>query len=235
MISFASPLISGTLLRRYKRFLADVILDSGEELTVHCPNSGSMKTCVGEGWPCLLSKSSNPKRKLAYTLELIHNGSSWICVNTQKANGLVAAAIESGEITELKGYSSVRREVRSSEGSRLDLLLTEPGRRECFIEVKTVTLLGEGGYYQFPDAVTSRGLKHLHELQRLVQEGSRAVLFFLVLREDGRCFCPARRIDPTYADELKRAAERGVEILVYQGKVAPERLGVGQRITEVEL
>lgn len=213
--------IPATITRRYKRFLADVTLDSGEEVTAHCPNSGSMKTCVDEGWKASLSLSDNPKRKLPYTLEMLNNGKCWICVNTHRANAVVDEAIAEGKIPELTGYAEQRREVKVSAKSRLDIVLSDPDKGECWLEVKTVTLLGEDGNYQFPDAVSTRALKHLHELIQAKEEGHRAVIFFLVMRSDGKLFRPAVDIDPGYAAGLVEAEANGVEILVYLANVSP--------------
>lgn len=233
-MEFPSSLISGRLIKRYKRFLADVTLESGEVVTAHCPNSGSMKTCVAPDWDVRMSYSDNPKRKLAYTLELVHNGDCWICVNTHRANAVVAEAIEAQQIPELTGYEGLKREVPVEGRSRLDIVLNDPEKGECFIEIKTVTLL-DSDSYAFPDAVTTRGLKHLHALMQAKKAGKRAVLFFLVMRSDSQRFRPAAQIDPAYADGLKEAVESGVEVLVYQAKISPEALNVQHRITEVHL
>jgi|SaaInl4_135m_RNA_FD_contig_111_143705_length_3717_multi_8_in_0_out_0_4 sugar fermentation stimulation protein A len=217
-------LIEGRLLKRYKRFLADVELEDGSVITSHCPNSGSMKTCADKGWKVLLSKSENPKRKYSTTLEWIHNGKTWIGVNTHKANTLVGEFIARGEIAPLSGYLSQRAEVKISDHSRIDWVLDpDPSedRPACFVEVKSVTLLGEDGTYQFPDAVTSRGTKHLRELQKLVTLGKRGVMLFLVRREDGTYFRPAREIDPTYAQALEEAIKSGVEVIVCGTKASP--------------
>ena len=207
-------LISGKIIKRYKRFLADVELESGEVVTAHCPNSGRMTTCWEEGWPVLLSFHDNPKRKLKYTWELAHNGETWICVNTHRANALVEEAINAGVIKELRGYDSIRREVKYAEKSRIDLLLEKEGET-CYVEVKTSTLMREGKN-EFPDAVTSRGLKHVHDLMEMKKQGHRAVLLFVVMREDGQGFDVAADIDPAYAEAYYEAIKQGLEILVYR-------------------
>ncbi|PIE67793.1 MAG: DNA/RNA nuclease SfsA [Deltaproteobacteria bacterium] len=207
-------LIRGTLIRRYKRFLADVELENGEIVTAHCPNSGSMQACCQPGRPVYLSCHDNPKRKLKYTWELIHMPGSLVGVNTQIPNRLTACAIEAGDVPELNGYDKVKREVKASSNSRLDILLEAADRRPCYVEVKNCTLVTDG-LATFPDAVTIRGQKHLAELQRLVAAGHRCAMFFLVQRMDAGSFAPADTIDPAYGKKLRQAAEHGVEILVY--------------------
>jgi sugar fermentation stimulation protein A len=207
-------LIAGTLVRRYKRFLADVRLASGEVVTAHCPNSGSMRACCQPGRPVYISYHDNPKRKLAYTWELIDMPTSLVGVNTQVPNRLVAAAIHAGHVVELQGYESVRREVKAGKHSRIDILLEAAHRRPCYVEVKNCTLVRDG-VATFPDAVTTRGQKHLTELQALVTEGCRCAMFFLIQRMDAGSFAPADTIDPVYGRKLRQAAAHGVEILVY--------------------
>lgn len=207
-------LYRGSLLKRYKRFLADVQLDNGSPVTAHCPNSGTMRACSAPGQPVYLSLHDNPKRKLKYTWELIHMPGSLVGVNTLVPNRLVKQSIENGLVKELAGYERVRAEVKVSDGSRLDLVLEKEGDSSCFVEVKNCTLV-EGCVARFPDAVTARGRRHLIELQRLVAEGYRGVMFFLVQRMDADSFMPADDIDPAYGDELRKAHQNGVEILVY--------------------
>lgn len=220
-MKFDSPLTTGTLIRRYKRFLADIELDSGEVITAHCPNTGRMTTCAEPGYRVALSKSDNPKRKYAYTWELAHNGTCWIGVNTARTNALAAEAIETGIITELQGYDELLREQPFGK-SRLDLLLKK-GAEHCYVEVKNVTLVMDDGCYAFPDAVTARGTKHLHELIDIVQAGHRAVMLFVVQRADGTTFRPAHEIDPSYTEALQKADDSGVKILVYQSELSPTR------------
>lgn len=190
------PLIPGTLIRRYKRFLADIVLKDGSTVTVHCPNSGSMKGCASPGSGVYISRSPNPGRKYPFTWELVETCGFWAGINTSLPNHLVREAIESGTVVELQDYATIRPEVAYGEHSRIDLLLESPGRR-CFVEVKNVTLV-EGDRALFPDAVTTRGQKHLHELMRVVREGDRGVIFFTVQRGDGKCVSPADAIDPEY-------------------------------------
>lgn len=208
------PLIQGTLIRRYKRFLADVRLTDGTTVTAHCPNSGSMQACCQPGCPVYLSVHDNPRRKLKYTWELIHMPTSLVGVNTLIPNHLTAHAIAAGAVAELTGYETVKREVKVGAHSRIDIRLTSPDRRPCYVEVKNCTLVDDG-LATFPDAVTLRGQKHLEELQSLVAAGFRSVMFFLVQRMDARRFAPADAIDPEYGRKLRQAVAGGVEILVY--------------------
>jgi len=228
-VRFDQPLIPGQLLRRYKRFLADVRLENGETVTAHCPNSGSMKTCVGEGWPVMLSISDSPKRKLRHTWEMVHNGSCWIGINTHLANRVAEEAVANDVIAELRGYEGVRREVRYGESSRIDLLL-EGGDGICYVEVKNVTLVDGAGRYAFPDAVTSRGLKHLGELTAMVGRGHRAVMLYVIQRSDGGAFTAAGDIDPAYAQGLRRAVDGGIEALAYRTDVSPAGIEIAQRV-----
>lgn len=216
------PLVSGRLLRRYKRFLADVELDDGEVVTAHCPNSGSMRGCALPDSPVRLSRSDNPARKLPYTWELVMADGCWVGINTALPNRLAREGIERGIVTELQGYEILRSEVSyGSERSRIDLLLENPGR--CYIEVKNVTLV-ENGQARFPDAVTERGQKHLRELMSMVALGYRAVNLFTVQRADARSVAPADDIDPAYGKLLRQAASAGVELLAYQALVTPQEI-----------
>jgi sugar fermentation stimulation protein A len=213
-------LITGRLIKRYKRFLADVDIDD-EVVTVHCPNTGPMTGCATPGWQVALSYSDNPRRKLPYTLEMIYNGSTWIGVNTHQANRLAEEALVQGKISELVGYPVQRREVKyGSENSRIDFLLQAPDKVDCYVEVKSVTLM-ENGTHLFPDTVTTRGQKHLRELRELPAQGKRAVMLYLIQREDGDLrFQAARHYDPVYADLLKEAHDAGVEVIAYQCEVS---------------
>lgn len=227
-LNFSQQLLSGKLIRRYKRFLSDVELEDGQIVTVHTPNSGSMKTCIGEGWPVKISDSKNPKRKLPMTLEMIHNGTCWIGVNTTLANKIAEEAIESGKIKELKGYHDIRREVKYGENSRVDLLLS--GKKGlCYVEVKSVTLVEEG-VFMFPDSVSVRGTKHIRELMAMVEQGHRAVLLYVIQRSDAKYFRPASHIDPDYARAMKEARDAGVEFLAYRADVSPERVILEEKV-----
>jgi len=223
-----SPLLSGRLVRRYKRFLADVRLDSGEVVTAHCPNTGSMTGCNIPDSPVLLSVSDRPGRKYPYTWELVQTGGIWVGINTAHPNRLVADAVQDGTVTELQGYETVRREVPYGSNSRIDLLLAgESG--SCYIEVKNVTLV-EQGRALFPDAVTLRGQKHLCELEQVVASGGRGIIFFVVQRGDADSVAPADAIDPEYGRLLRRAVTAGVEALAYRAMVTPEMILLEDRL-----
>lgn len=221
-MKFDPPLLHGTLLRRYKRFLADVELADGTVLTAHCPNTGRMTTCAEPGWRVALSDSQNPKRKHRYTWELVHNGVCWICVNTGRANEIAFEAISTGMIPEFAGYAEVLRE-QPFGTSRFDLLL-KTGNDLCYVEVKSVTLVADDGCHAFPDTVTERGRKHLNELAEVVKAGHRAAMLFVVPRSDGTAFRAAREIDPQYAEALEEARAAGVGIHVWRAGVSPEGL-----------
>ncbi|MDG1081074.1 MAG: DNA/RNA nuclease SfsA [Porticoccaceae bacterium] len=223
-------LLSGTFIKRYKRFFTDIYTADGHVITLHCPNTGSMKNCQVEGSPCWYSLSNNPKRKLAGTLEVVTTSFGNLAgVNTGRPNHLVREAIENGLIPELRGYASLRTEVRyGEEKSRIDLLLedgedgkgdgSESGiqRAQCYVEVKNVTLDCGDGHAQFPDSVTTRGSKHLRELMAMVAEGHRAVLFFCVQLNGVTEVSVAGHIDPVYAETLTTAIAAGVEVIVWQ-------------------
>lgn len=221
------PLEQATLLKRYKRFLADIRLDSGEEMTIHCPNTGSMKNCWEAETPCWFSRSNDPKRKLPGTLEMTSTPDGFLTgVNTGRPNHLVREAIENGVITELQGYSQIRPEVKyGEENSRIDLLLSE-GERRCYVEVKNTTLGVGDGRVLFPDAVTSRGTKHLRELMAMVEQGHRAVLVFCVQHSGAETVGSADEIDPEYGRTLREALAAGVEVLAYGCHLSPEDISL---------
>lgn len=216
------PLVCGKLLRRYKRFLADIELGDGRAVTAHCANPGSMRGLAEPGSEVYLSHSDNPKRKLSYSWELVATASGLVCVNTARANPLVAEALASGSIRELAGFSELRREVPYGD-SRIDFELWF-GADRCLLEVKNVTLDFGDGTSAFPDSVTARGARHLAELERAKAAGIRAVLLFCCSRSDTLRVVPASEIDPTYAAALRRAAAAGVEILAYAGRVSRDEL-----------
>jgi len=222
-------LYAGTLLRRYKRFLADVRLDSGVEITAHCPNSGSMTGCSEPGRPVYLSYHDNPKRKLAYTWELIDMPESLVGVNTLVPNRLVSAAIRAGEVHGLDHFQTLQPEVKAGRNSRLDLLLSNTKTDQCYVEIKNCTLVTEG-MARFPDAVTARGRQHLLELQDLVKKGDRCVMFFLIQRMDAKQFAPADHIDPAYGRELRKAADNGVEMLAYDVAIDFEKISLNRQL-----
>ena len=216
-MTYLEPLVGGVLIQRYKRFLADVRLDSGEVVVAHCPNSGRMTTCADPGFRVMVSRATNPKRKL----KMVHNGACWIGVNTQRPNEIVFEAAVAGEIAELAGYDGYRREVKYGEKSRIDILAESADRSSCWIEVKNTTLLTADGCLAFPDAVTERGRKHLVELAKQVATGDRAVMVFLCQRTDGHAFRAAHEVDPAYAEALQTAVSAGVEVLILQAEVTP--------------
>ncbi|OQY53234.1 MAG: sugar fermentation stimulation protein SfsA [Desulfobacteraceae bacterium 4572_89] len=222
-------LITGKLVKRYKRFLADIELENKEIITAHCPNSGSMKGCAMPGSPVWISTSDNPKRKLKYTWELLQTKDSMIGINTQVPNKLIKAAIENNQISEFTEFTKIRAEVKTSEHTRLDLLLENEVQKTCYVEIKNCTLV-EDGVAMFPDAVTTRGQKHLDELVRLRKEGHRAVIFYLIQRMDARVFTPAAMIDKDYAQKLKNAVKNGVEIVTRDTFIDP---GINPGIIQV--
>jgi sugar fermentation stimulation protein A len=227
-MKFPDPLIKGTLIKRYKRFLSDVALDDGRKVTAHCANSGSMLSVNAPGSEVWLSPARNPDRKLKYTWEMIRIGRSLVGINTALPNAIVAEAVEAGKIPELTGYPSLRREVKYGENSRIDLLL-EDGNAKCYVEVKNVTMkrdLAKDAPVEFPDAVTQRGAKHLVELANMVRDGHRAVMFYLVQRQDAKSFTIAADIDPVYAEGLRAAMKAGVEVLCYGCKLSKSGIRV---------
>lgn len=229
-MQFPDPLIRGRLQRRYKRFLSDITLDDGSEVVAHCANPGSMMGLAGPGAPVWLSPSRNPARKLKYSWELVEVDGGLVGINTGRANALVAEGLEAGKVPELAGYARRRAEVRYGANSRVDFLLEDPGRPDCYVEVKSVTLKRQPGLAEFPDAVTARGTKHLGELAEMVRQDRRAVLFFLVQRGDCDRVAPAADIDPTYAEALERALAAGVEILCYQCNLSPTGIALDERL-----
>lgn len=230
-MKFPTPLLKGRLVKRYKRFFADVELETGETVTAHCANSGSMLSVKPEGAPVWISPAQNPNRKLKFTWEIVEIKKAKVGINTGLPNGLVAEAIEKGTIPELAGYTSLRREVKYGKNSRIDILLEEEGKALCYVEVKNVTMrrdLSKTGPAEFPDAVTTRGAKHLVELSDMVKEGHRAVMFYLVQRGDCPSFQIAGDIDPEYEKGLIAAIKAGVEVLCYKCQVTPTQV----RVTE---
>lgn len=219
------PMTEGRLLRRYKRFLADVILPDGSEVTAHCPNTGSMLGCQPDSARVILSTSDNPKRKLKYTWELVETSPGiWACVNTSRPNAQAREAIEQGLVAELGGYSQCRSEVKyGSEKSRIDLHLSgHASQPDAWVEVKNVTLCDEQGQGYFPDAVSTRGQKHLRELMAQVEAGERAVLLFVVNHTGINEVKPADHIDPDYGRLLRQADKAGVEVLAYRARLSSQ-------------
>ncbi|QSP95958.1 DNA/RNA nuclease SfsA [Marinobacter salinisoli] len=223
-MKFSDPLIQGHLLRRYKRFLADVRLPDGTEVTAHCPNTGSMLGCQPDNARVWLTGSDNPKRKLKYTWELVEVAPGQLaCINTGRANAQAKAAVQAGTIAELTGYPSCRSEVKyGAENSRIDLYLSGHAHKpDAWVEVKNVTLADAGQGY-FPDAVTVRGQKHLRELIGQAAQGDRAVLLFVVNHTGVEVVQPADHIDPAYGALLREAVAAGVEVLAYRAELAGE-------------
>jgi sugar fermentation stimulation protein A len=225
-MQFSTPLERGRLIRRYKRFLADVVTDAGDELCIHCPNTGSMLNCMGEGARVWFQRNSDPKRKLPGTWELVETPQGRLaCVNTARANRLVEEALLAGVIGELNGFTALKREVAYGlENSRVDFRLDYP-TGPAFVEVKSVTLgFADTAVAAFPDAVTDRGARHLRELAVLARQGLRAVQLYCVNLTDIEAVRPAGEIDPRYAAALRDAVEAGVEVLAYGVELSPEEI-----------
>jgi len=227
-MQFNQQLQPAVLLKRYKRFLADVQLTNSRQLTVHCPNSGSMRGCSEPGSEVMISRANNPKRKYSHTLEMVKVGEGWVGINTGLTNHLVAEALAKGQVAEIGAVDRIHREVKTSAHTRLDFLLHK-GTRKIYIEVKNCSLVEEN-VAMFPDAVTTRGTKHLVELLALKQAGFEAGVFFCVQRRDGNSFAPARHIDPDYATTLARVHEAGVMVLAYAAMVCPAGIEIVDRL-----
>ncbi len=227
---FTAPLVEGRLVRRYKRFLADVELAGGETVTAHCANPGAMTGLAEPGMRIWLSRSASPTRKLPWSWELVEADGALVGINTAHPNRLVADALASGAITELAGYEVLRREVRYGKNSRVDILLAGPGRSDTYVEVKNVHLSRQPGLAEFPDSVTARGTKHLAELADMVAAGHRAVMLYLIQRTDAERFTLARDVDPAYGTAFDRARNAGVEMLAYDCRITPVEIAVGRPI-----
>ncbi len=227
-MEFETQLELGYLIRRYKRFLADIALDDGRQVTAHVPNSGAMTGYKEPGMRVALRYSPGPKRKLDWTWEMVDAGSGWIGINTMRSNAIVQEAIENGKIRSLMGYSHLRREVAYGEKSRVDLLLRN-AHGLCYVEIKNCTLK-RGKAALFPDAVTARGAKHLRELARMVKSGHRAVIFFLVNRGDCSSMSVADDVDPEYGKLLRKVVAGGVEILAYKTRLDLSGIEVQRKV-----
>ncbi|WP_428024530.1 DNA/RNA nuclease SfsA [Arcobacter sp.] len=221
-------LYTARLVKRYKRFLADVVLENGEEVTAHVPNSGAMTSCIEPNCEVWVSFHDNPKRKLKYTLELTKMDDVLICTNTGVANKIAIEAIENGTIKELQGYSSLKPEQKYGVNSRIDILL-ESEDEKCYVEIKSVSLKS-GNHLAFPDAVTTRGKKHLDELVSMVKQGHRAVMLYIIQRTDKLPFKIADEIDKKYNDALIEARKKGVEVLVYQSEISKEEIKIKNKV-----
>jgi sugar fermentation stimulation protein A len=228
VIRFDQPMVPGTLVRRYKRFLADVRLANGRTITVHCPNSGRMTACCEPGRPVMLSDSQNPARKLRFTWELIQMGRTWVSVHSARSNHLVERFVRDGGIPELDGYDTIEREVKCGPKSRLDFRLRGPAGA-CWMEVKHCSMR-VGHDAAFPDAVSVRAQKHVATLRARVRRGERAVIFFVVGRNDCRRFRPADEVDPDYGRVLRAAVAAGVEALAYRARFSPEGVWLARRL-----
>ncbi|HCH66731.1 MAG: DNA/RNA nuclease SfsA [Deltaproteobacteria bacterium] len=241
-MKFDTPLVSARLLGRRKRFLADVVFPDGTQAVAHCANSGRMTACLVPGGTVLLSRATNPKRKLPWSWEIAYGGETGdvaILVHTGRPNRVVVEGIRTGRIEALAGYGTLRTEVRYDESSRCDIVLTDPpphqqGHSTCFVEVKNVTLWTGGRSGAFPDAVSARGRKHLEALRRMVGAGHRAVLLYLVSRADIDCVVPADDIDPAYGQALRTAHQAGVEVRAVRAHITPTEVTIGSPV-EVDL
>lgn len=225
-MKFANSLVKGTLIKRYKRFLADVELEDGSLVTAHCANSGSMLGLKDPGNPVYLSPATGGK--LAYRWELVEVEGALVCINTSMPNKLAEEAISLNLIPELEGYETIRREVKYGESSRIDLLLQAYGKPDCYVEVKSVITRRQGRLAEFPDAVTSRGTKHLNELTAMTQQGARAVMLYIALRNDCDSFTFAKDIDPTYTATAADAFRAGVEKLCYACDLSEKEISVAR-------
>lgn len=227
---FASPLIYGVLLKRYKRFLADVRLDSGEELTVYCPNPGAMMGITIPGLRVALTKSPIAGRKLIYTWEMVELDGIWIGVNTANPNLIVKEALTIGTIDELSGYKNFKPEVKYGKNSRIDFLLSDGPTELCLVEVKNVHLIRHGTLAEFPDCVTARGAKHQQELAEQVKNGIRCVVLYVVQRDDAESFKVAEDLDPTYAKASEFATQAGVETIAYSCHMQTDGITLKQKL-----
>jgi len=237
-MKFAAPLIPATLVKRYKRFLADVTLPSGKTITAHVANPGAMTGLAAPGSPVWLSKSDSPTRKLPYSWELVEvdlgAGLEIVGVNTGHPNPLVSAALAAGALPELAGYASIRREVKYGKSSRVDFLLEDAGRPPCYVEIKNVHLMRRPGLAEFPDARTERGAKHLEELGDMAAAGSRAVMLYLIQIGSAERFALARDIDPKYGAAFDRARSRGVEAIAWKCMITRDAIEIATPVEMVD-
>jgi len=229
-MDFPDPLLRGTLIKRYKRFMADVMLDSGDTVTAHCANTGAMLGVQDPESEVWLSPARNPDRKLKFTWEMIRIGDGLVGINTAHPNKIVAEAIEAGNIPELSGYEDLRREVKYGSNSRIDIMLSADGKPDCYVEIKNVHLMRDARVAEFPDSVSTRAAKHQGELANMVEQGARAVTVYLCQREDCDSFRLADDIDPDYAVASKDARQRGVEAICYACALTPESITVSRRL-----
>ncbi len=229
-----SPLVAGTLLQRYKRFLADVRLDTGEVVTATCPNTGSMMGLTAPGMRVWLSTSDSPTRKYRHTWEMVvadlGKGPSLVGINTGHPNKLVAEAVQAGRIAELNGYATLRREVKYGKNSRIDILLEDPAKGLCYVEIKNVHMMRKAGFAEFPDSVTERGAKHLAEMSDMVRDGHRAVMVYLIQRADAKSLSFARDVDAGYGAAFDAAKAAGVEAIAVRCTLSPEEIAVDRTV-----
>jgi len=230
-MKYPQSLIPATLLRRYKRFLADMAMEDGSPITVHCANPGSMLSLAVAGRRCWLSHHAGTTRKLEYSWELEDAPTGCIGINTARANPVVAEALAAGAIPELAGWPVVRREVPDGDASRLDFHLSGGGSPDCWLEVKSVTMSRQPGLAEWPDAKSSRGARHLEALSRLAAGGAQATLLFLVQRPDCAAFRVAGDIDPAYAAAMTRVDRAKVRILAYDCAVSPQGIALRKPLT----
>jgi sugar fermentation stimulation protein A len=231
---FPSPLQRGRLVQRYKRFLADVVLDSGATVTASCPNTGSMLGLTAPGARVWLSRSDSPTRKYPHTWEMVETdlgaGPSLVGINTGHPNRLVTEAIATRRVKALAGYATLRREVKYGEASRIDILLEDERKGRCYVEVKNVHMMRQAGFAEFPDCVTERGAKHLRELAAMAGEGHRAVMLFLIQRTDAKHFSIAADLDPGYAEAFRVATNAGVETLAFCCRMSEEEIALDRAV-----
>ena len=237
-MNFPEPLLRGTLVKRYKRFMADVVLDAGGTVTAHCANTGAMLGVQEPGAEVWLSPAQNPDRKLKYTWEMIRVGDGLVGINTSHPNRIVSDAIAAGALPELAGYAGLRREVKYGRNSRIDILLADgeipDAKLDCYVEIKNVHLMREAGLAEFPDSVSTRAAKHQGELADMVEAGARAVVVYLCQRTDCDRFRLAADIDPDYAAAAKDARARGVEVLCYACDLTPAGITLSHRLDIVD-
>lgn len=230
-MEFPRPLVPGTLIRRYKRFLADIRLEDGREITAHCPNPGAMIGLAEPGMRVWLEPNDDPRKKLDFGWRLVElPGGGMAGIDASLPNRIMGEALRAGRIPELGGYGSLRPEQKYGQNSRIDFLLSEPGRPDAYVEVKNVHLMRQPGHAEFPDCVTARGAKHLGELSRIAESGGRAVMLYLIQMTGSERFGVAADLDPTYAQAFGEAVDAGVEVLVYDARLSTTGIEIGERI-----
>jgi len=227
---FSSKLVKAKFIKRYKRFFSDHILEDGSLVTAHCANTGAMLGVTEEGVTSWLSKSNDPKRKLKWSWELVQKNKTMIGINTHNPNKIIQEAIQNNKIKELSNYSALKREVRYGSNSKIDILLQDDTKKDCYVEIKNVHLTREKGVAEFPDAVTTRGAKHLRELSLVSKSGLRAVMLYLIQRNDCNFFKIAKDIDIKYAEEFHNAIKAGVEVICIDTILSNKAINIGKNI-----